>query len=367
MRPLQVCLLLAAVTVGVIIGISINGGSRHDHGGGATTATTPGNGAVAEFVRLSDDRVRALEVWPQALSTPFATFLPVSTKVASEEQHIKEQAQAAAGTCESVDEDPCRLLNMLAELADREWFRLGIVERAKRFGRRTEAHAAFTALRSDNCDYAGKVIDLLDRPTSSVSLSHHLPALRKQAYSITLAACDRTRSSDQALFRTARAARVRPADWPPSILRIDPPDQEWRIYAAAVGRSTVIVEKVLAELQRNLEAVRDGSMPPEVFADLAGPDPIAAQAQVDLDAPESLKKDTTLIGRLAEADHAVAELGPPADPSVRRAWHAYRDALESYELAVQRAAGGALQPMRSALARGNSRAAPSLAAFSSHR
>ncbi len=169
------------------------------------------------------------------------------------------------------------------------------------------------------------------------------------------------------LLRPARAAQVRPASWPPSLLRLDPPEQEWRIYAAAVDRSAAIVEQVLAGLQRDLAAVGDGFMPPEAFADLAGPDPGAAQAQLDPDAPESVKQATTLIGRLAQAERVVAELGPPADPGVRRAWQGYRDAVGSYELAVQHAAGGALQAMRAALARGNSRAAPALSAFASHR
>jgi hypothetical protein len=51
---------------------------------------------------------------------------------------------------------------------------------------------------------------------------------------------------------------------------------------------------------------------------LTGPQ-IAAQAELDPDAP-SRQKDDTLIGRLAQAEQIVAELGPPADPGVRRAW-----------------------------------------------
>ena len=366
MRPLQVCLLLAAIAIGVAIGVRLNAESGPNHGGEATISTTPGDGAVAEFVRLHNDRMRALDAWPRALSTPFATFLPISTEVRNEEQRIQEQARAAAGTCEAIDEQPCQLLDMLAELADQEYVRLGTLERAKRLQRRAEAYAAFTGLRGRNCDYAGQLIELLRRP-SSPALSHRLPTLREQAYGIALTACDRTRDNDRALLRAARTARVRPASWPPSVLLIDPPEQEWRIYAGAVGRSTVIVERVLAELQRNLEAVREGDMPPEAFADLAGPDPIAAQAEFDLDAPESLKKDTTLIGRLAEAERIVAELGPPADPNARRAWRAYQAALRSYELAVQYAARGALQNMRSALAQGNSRATPALEAFAPYR
>ena len=52
------------------------------------------------------------------------------------------------------------------------------------------------------------------------------------------------------------------------------------------------VEKVLTELQRDLEAVRDGFLPPEVFADMAGPDPIAAQAELDPDAPSRQGRTT---------------------------------------------------------------------------
>jgi hypothetical protein len=74
----------------------------------------------------------------------------------------------------------------------------------------------------------------------------------------------------------------------------------------------------VAELQRDLEAVRDGFLPPEVLAEMAGPNPIAAQGELDPDAPESVK-DNALIGRVAEAGQGVAELGPPADTSVRRA------------------------------------------------
>lgn len=137
-------------------------------------------------------------------------------------------------------------------------------------------------------------------------------------------------------------------------------------HARAVDRSAVLVEKALGDLQRGLEAVTEGYLSPDTFAELAGPDPNAAQAQVDPDASESLKEDHTLIGRLGKAEEVVAELGPPTDLAVRRAWLAYRSALERYELAVQHAAGGALRDMRAALAQGSARAAPALAAFASH-
>src|SRR6266581_2578805 len=120
---------------------------------------------------LHNDRTRALDAWTQAQSAPFAAFLPVSTKARSEEQHIKEQAGAAARTCGTADEDPCRLLDTLRELADRESFGVGMLQRAKRLGRRAEAHAALTGLRGANCDSAGEVVFLLDRPSSPIWLS----------------------------------------------------------------------------------------------------------------------------------------------------------------------------------------------------
>jgi hypothetical protein len=210
-------------------------------------------------------------------------------------------------------------------------------------------------------------VELLDRPSSPIRLSHRLPALRDQAYGIELTACDSRLDSDRVLLRAARAARVQPASWPPPGLRFDPPEREWRIYAGAVDRSAVIVEKALRDLHNSLVAVTEGYLSPDTFADLAGPDPNAAQAQVDPDAPESWKEDRTLIGRLGEAEKIVGELGPPTDLAVRRAWLAYHSALERYELAVQHAAGGALRDMRAALTQGNARAAPALAAFASHR
>jgi hypothetical protein len=209
------------------------------------------------------------------------------------------------------------------------------------------------------------VLDLLDKPDSPAGLSQHLPALADEAHGIVLAACDR--ETDRAALQAARAAGVPPASWPPSTLRMDPPEREWRIYAAAVDRSAVVVEKVLTDLQRDLKAIADGRLPPEVFADVAGPDPIAAQAQLDPDAPESVKKDDTLIGRLVHAEQLVAELGPPADPDLRRAWQGYLGALRRYELAVQHAADGAVQDMQEVLAQANARAAPALAAFASRR
>jgi hypothetical protein len=60
--------------------------------------------------------------------------------------------------------------------------------------------------------------------------------------------------------------------------------------------------------------VRNGILPPQVFADLAGPDPIAAQAELDPDGPELVKKDDTLIGRLGQAEQLVAELVHPPIP-----------------------------------------------------
>jgi hypothetical protein len=365
MRTRRARLLVAGVGIAIAVGIGFNTGRRNDHGGGPTASTTIASGAAAEFVRMNDARGRALDAWDQAQGNPYATFLPVSTQVLGEEERIRDQA--AARTCETADEDPCRLLDLLRRLADQEWTRLGALERAKRLGRRAEAYAAFTGLRAANCDYAGTVVELLDRPSSPIRLADRLPALRNQAYGIALTACDTTLDSDRALLRAARAEGVRPASWPPSTLRFDPPDQEWRIYARAVDRSAVIVKKVLGDLQRSLHAVVEGYMPPEAFADQAGPDPAAAQAQLDPDASASSKQDWTLIGRLAEAQRVVAELGPPTDPDVRRAWQAYRGALRSYELAVKRAATGDLRDMKAALAKGNSRAAPALAAFASHR
>lgn len=78
-----------------------------------------------------------------------------------------------------------------------------------------------------------------------------------EAHGIVLAACDR--EVDRSVQQAARAAGVPPANWPPSMLRMDPPEREWRIYAAAVDRSAVVVEKVLTELQRYLEASNSGS------------------------------------------------------------------------------------------------------------
>ena len=66
---------------------------------------------------------------------------------------------------------------MLGELADYEWARLANLERAKRLNRRDDAYSAYGALRFDNCDYAQKVRDLLDRPASSSSLARQLPTL----------------------------------------------------------------------------------------------------------------------------------------------------------------------------------------------
>jgi len=181
-RAVHAWLLGAAVAIGgVVIGVSLNAGGRHEQGSGPTTSTTAGSAAVAEFVQLDNDRTRALDAWTQAQSAPFAAFLPVSTKARSEEQHIKEQAGAAARTCGTADEDPCRLLDTLRELADRESFGVGMLQRAKRLGRRAEAHAALTGLRGANCDSAGEVVFLLDRPSSPIWLSHRLPAPRDQA------------------------------------------------------------------------------------------------------------------------------------------------------------------------------------------
>jgi hypothetical protein len=64
---------------------------------------------------------------------------------------------------------------------------------------------------------------------------------------------------------------------------------------------------MLTELQRDLEAVRNGAMPPDAFPDLVGPDPIAAQSEMDLDAHEPIA-DTTLIGRLSKAVRVGAKL-----------------------------------------------------------
>lgn len=366
MRRTQAWLLAAAVGVGIVIGLFLNTDSPPDSTG-PTASTTAGRAAIGQFVRLWDDRRRALDDWTQAFGGPFAAFLPISTKALSQEREITQQAADLADSCEAAEGDACRLLDALGELADYEWARLANLERAKRLGRRDDAYSAYRALRFDNCDYAQKVLDLLDKPASSTSLAQHRPTLANEVHGIVLAACDPVRPSDRAALKAARAAGVRPANWPPSMLRMDPPEREWRMYAAAVDRSAVIVEKVLAELQRELQAVRDGLLPPDVFADMAGPDPIAAQAQMDLTAPESLKKDKTLLGRLAEAEEIVAELGPPADTGVRRAWQEYRGAVSRYELAVQHAADGALEDMRAALAQANARAAPALTAFASHR
>jgi hypothetical protein len=365
MRPTQVWLLAAAVGIGIIIGLILNTDSQPDPTSKATASTTAGRAAISEFERLQENRLRALDSWTQALGGPFAAFLPISTRAQSEDRRIVEQAAALAGSCEAAEGDACRLLDALGDLADSEGVRLGNLERAKRLGRRNDAYAAFRALRFDNCHYAQKVLDLLDKPDSPAGLSQHLPALADEAHGIVLAACDR--ETDRAALQAARAAGVPPASWPPSTLRMDPPEREWRIYAAAVDRSAVVVEKVLTDLQRDLKAIADGRLPPEVFADVAGPDPIAAQAQLDPDAPESVKKDDTLIGRLVHAEQLVAELGPPADPDVRRAWQGYRGALGRYELAVQHAADGAVQDMQEVLAQANARAAPALAAFASRR
>jgi hypothetical protein len=240
------------------------------------------------------------------------------------------------------------------------------LERAKSLGRRDKAYAAFTALRGVDCDYARKVVELLDRTSSSAGLSGRLATLRDQAYAIALAACDAMPYGDNKLLEAARAAHVRPATWPPAVLRLDPPEREWRVYGEAVDRSARMVEGLLAELQRYLVDLRDGSMPPAVFPELVGPDPIAAQSELDLDADKPIS-DTTLIGRLSKADRIVSDLGPPADVRVRHAWKAYHDALDSYGLAMTRAAAGDLESMRAALAKGNSRAASALAAFSAHR
>ncbi len=283
MRPRYAWLLIAAAGIGLVVGVRLSAGGGNDRGSGPTTSTTAGSAAIAEFARLHGDRVRALETWTPAVAAPLTAFLPVSGKVMREEQRIMERAAATANTCDTADEDPCRLLGILHELADRERSRLGMLVRAKRLDRRAEAYAAFTGLRSDNCDYAGKVVDLLDRPSSPDLLSRRLPMLRDHAYAIALTACDATRNSDQMLLGAARAARVRPTAWPPSVLRMHLPADEWRIYATAVDRSAVMVEKVLAELQSDLEAVRDGFMPPEAFADVAGPDPAAAQSWLYLD------------------------------------------------------------------------------------
>jgi hypothetical protein len=361
-----VAVLVVAVGVGAVVGIRSSAGGGRDHRSTPTSSTTPGSGAVAQFARLHADRAHALDAWAQAVSAPVATFLPVSAKVLSEEQRIRDQARAAADTCETADKDPCQLLDTLRDLADQEGHRLGNLERAKRLGRRAEAYTAFTGLQAVNCDYASKVIDLLHQSSSPIPLSRRLPALRDQAYAIALAACDPAGFTYRELLQAARAAHVRPAKWPPSVLRMDPPEREWRIYAAAVDRSAPIVEDLLAELQRDLEAVRNGAMPPDVFPDLVGPDPIAAQSEVDLDAPKPIT-DTTLIGRLGKAVRIIAKLGPPADPSVRRAWQRYLDALDSYGVAMGHAAAGDLEGMRAAFAKGNSRATSALALFAAHR
>jgi hypothetical protein len=52
------------------------------------------SGAVAEFTRMNNDRTRTLDAWDQAQSAPYAAFLPISTKVLSDEQRIKDQAAA---------------------------------------------------------------------------------------------------------------------------------------------------------------------------------------------------------------------------------------------------------------------------------
>ncbi len=59
MRPVQAWLLIAAVGIGVVIGIRLNTESRPDLSSGATASTTASSAAVGEFVRLQDDRIRS--------------------------------------------------------------------------------------------------------------------------------------------------------------------------------------------------------------------------------------------------------------------------------------------------------------------
>jgi hypothetical protein len=94
MRRRRAWLLIAGVGIASGVGITLDSGHRPDQDSRPTASTTVASGAVAEFTRMNNDRTRTLDAWDQAQSALYAAFLPISTKVLSDEQRIKDQAAA---------------------------------------------------------------------------------------------------------------------------------------------------------------------------------------------------------------------------------------------------------------------------------